>query len=509
MSSEYVFRPLDDAGTERELSRFDSDSPYCTLAYARSLRAMGNEVWVFAHQRDGQFEDATLGCVRRSRWSGSLQFPSLAACAGDPAFWEAVYTMARRNGLMDIAANSFCSPEFELPPLQGETYRRRRQEFVVDLQAPELRKFARDDFRANVRKGDKAGLELRRGRDPEMLEAHLAVMQASRHRREERGEEIMESGEADEARIYLAEGAAELFQVVKDGEVLSSRCLLRSAKRASTQTSGSQRKGMTMGAAHFLIFRAAEVLKSEGVETLVCGGAPEGSTLAEFKRGFCSRIVTLPAATCCVGPLWKRKARTLVGLLRHRPQELQKMVTGARTRWLVYGLDLSVNQDPIVVPGAEFQVLTEDRLMKLKNPPGYPDFRQKQVDRMRRMGGSPAYGVYVDGALAHIRWFVDAEHSVKETPRILLLEPDEGEITASETFPEFRGRGLSPFAIQQVAALARQRGMRRIYGKTTENNIASQRSMTKAGFKPIGHVDVIQPPLRPGTRIVKRSVQWS
>jgi RimJ/RimL family protein N-acetyltransferase len=507
LTSNYVFRPLD-AGAEQELARLDSPSPFCTVAYARSLRRIGNEVWVFGPDRDGMLEDATLGCISPARWSRTLYFPSLAAFAGDPLFWESVYAMARQNGIDDVSAGTFGSPAFDLPRLRGETYRHTRQEYVLDLREPDLRKLMRHGFRDNVRKAQNAGLELRRGREAQFLEAHLEMMRASRHRRAERGETISDAGEANEARVYLAEGAGELFQALKDGEVVSSALLLRSGKQAYTQTSGSQPQGMRMGAAHFLIFQAAQILQSEGAECLNHGGAPEGSTLAEFKSRFSSTIVTLPAAACYLGPVWKRKTRTLAGLIRHRPDDLKRIIKGSRTRWLVYGLDLATTPEPVVVPGAEFSPLPEEQLMRLKNPPGYPHFRQDQVQRLRRLGGSCAFGVFVNGELAHIRWFLTQEHNLKESPRILELQPDEGEITASETFPEYRGRGLSPFAIQQVAALARERGIRRIYGKTKQDNLASQRSMTKAGFKPVGHVDVIQPPLRPGAYVVKRHIRW-
>lgn len=508
MTSNYVFRPLD-AGAEQELARLDSPSPFCTVAYARSLRRIGNEVWVFGPERGGMLEDATLGCVRRTRWSKTLYFPSLAGFAGDTRFWESVYAMARQNGITDLNAGTFGSPPFDLPPLLGETHRHTRQEYVLDLREPDLRKLMRHGFRDNVRKAQNAGLELRRAREEQFLEAHLEMMRASRQRRAGRGEEISDSSEANEARVYLSEGAGELFQALKDGEVLSSALLLRSGKQAYTQTSGSQPQGMRMGAAHFLIFRAAQILQSEGAECLNHGGAPEGSTLAEFKSRFSTAIVTLPAAGCYLGPVWKRKTRTVVGLIRHRPEELKRIVKGSRTRWLVFGLDLSAPPEPVVVPGAEFSPLSEEQLLHLKNPPGYPHFRQDQVQRLRRFGSGCAFGVFVNGELAHIRWFLTQQHNLRESPRVLELQPDEGEITASETFPQFRGRGLSPFAIQQVAALARERGIRRIYGKTTEDNVASQRSMTKAGFKPIGHVDVIQPPLQPGKRVVRRFIRWN
>ena len=52
--------------------------------------------------------------------------------------------------------------------------------------------------------------------------------------------------------------------------------------------------------------------------------------------------------------------------------------------------------------------------------------------------------------------------------------------------PSARGNGYAAEAAQAVVALARQQGLSRIVAGTDEDNIASQRTLERAGFTQTG-----------------------
>ena len=143
---------------------------------------------------------------------------------------------------------------------------------------------------------------------------------------------------------------------------------------------------------------------------------------------------------------------------------------------------------------ARFQPLSEDDLMIPANGPDEAGFRMRQLDRLRRFGTSYAYGVYVRDKLAHVSWLLPPAAVALEHPRILTLKKGEAEITGAETLPQFRGRRLYGFAIQQIFKIAQGSGIRRIYMKTREENASSQIGILKAGLHLTGVVTVFTPP---------------
>lgn len=309
-------------------------------------------------------------------------------------------------------------------------------------------------------------------------------------------------------RALMENGAAELFQAVVETNVLSSVLVLLSSRTGYYQSAGSSHDGMNLGASHFLINGIAGVLKEEGRDTFNLGGAAEGSSLARFKLGFGPETVELPAATCYVGPIWKRKLRSAIRAVRSDRERLVPILTGSSSRLLVFRLDTEASAAAPVapVPDARLEPLNENQLAALPCPVDDSDFRSRQLERLRRFGKSYAYAVHVGEAIAHVSWLLPPSAVAAEAPVILELQEGEAEITGCETVAAFRGKGLYPYAIQCLASLARDQGIRRIYMKTSEANVASQHGIRKAGLSPIGSVRLIHPPLAPSYTIVRRKL---
>ncbi len=208
------------------------------------------------------------------------------------------------------------------------------------------------------------------------------------------------------------------------------------------------------------------------------------------------------------GPIWKRKLRSAIRLVRSDRERLVRILTGSSSRLLVFLLETEAAASAPVapVPEARLEPLNEEQLAALPCPVDDPDFRSRQLERLRRFGKSYAFVVRVGDTIAHISWMLPPSAVASEIPVVLELQEGEAEITGCETAPAFRGKGLYAYAIQCLASLARNQGIRRIYMKTHETNFASQRGIQKAGLRPAGSVRLIHLPLAPSHTIIRRTL---
>jgi len=152
-------------------------------------------------------------------------------------------------------------------------------------------------------------------------------------------------------------------------------------------------------------------------------------------------------------------------------------------RWVVFSAAVEGIPAPVTSAGFTFARLTDEAIARLP-----ADLKPEQVERRQRLGFNGAYEVRVDGAIAHISWLIPRSEDRRILPRVLKLRDGEAEITACLTLPEFRGRGIYPYAIRAIAREAGELGIRRLYMKTKTDNLASQRGIEKAGFERYGQV---------------------
>ncbi len=181
-------------------------------------------------------------------------------------------------------------------------------------------------------------------------------------------------------------------------------------------------------------------------------------------------------------------------------RKLVRLITGDVSSLIVYAADSDKVCPPELQVGLEFLPLTPDDLHGL--PGKEPYFQVRQLERLVRFGASYAYGVYVDGKIAHVSWLLPPAAMDKDVPQVLRARADEAEITCCETLPAFRGRGIYGFAIRNLFEVAYRQGIRRIYMKTTYENKASQSGIEKAGLVRQGITILITLP------IIQRLVVW-
>ena len=263
-----------------------------------------------------------------------------------------------------------------------------------------------------------------------------------------------------------------------------------------------------MGASAFLFHGACRALHAEGVRTVNLGGAPEGSSLAEFKAGFGAEKIPLEECSCYLGPLWLKKMRSALRLARTDRTRLRELLSGNFFRMCVYAHATRMPLPAMAAPaGARFQILSEADLVRTSGGTEECEFRERQLDRLRRFGAGCAFGVYLEERLAHVSWLLPPEAVALERPRFLKLEQGEAEITGSETLSLFRGRNLYPFAIQQIVQAARESGIRKIYMKARKENLPSHAGILKAGFLLSEEIRALTPPGIPGRTLVLHANQ--
>lgn len=480
-----------DRGICERIRALEPTNPFYTAAYVEAQQRLGLEPWILMVREDDQILSACTAFSRSGRLNRLLDVPSLPALQAPDVFWPGLLGFCRRAGVTHLQIGSFASRHASIPFLPGETKRRQRTEFLLDLHQSDPWSSISQNHVRNIRKARKAGIELRRSHDPKACQGHIQLMRSSLHRRTERGESV--SGEPDLANCLalIETKAGEIFQAVCGETLLSSILVLRAEKGAYYQSAGSSAEGMASGASHFLIRETAQVLADEGVEVFVLGGASEPG-LARYKAGFGAQAVELESAEVYVGPAWKRKLTTALRLIRENPRNLWRAIVQVENyvAYVADPTDITAEEEGQLA----LEKLSDDKLSRLAGEHG--DLVEHS-NRTRRYGFNDAYAVFIDGRLAHVSWMIPASHDRLLPVRNVKLHDHEAEITNCLTIPEFRGQGVYPRTIRRLCELAVNLDIHQVWMITGTANKASQRGIQKAGFVRRGRIIRFSSPLLP------------
>jgi lipid II:glycine glycyltransferase (peptidoglycan interpeptide bridge formation enzyme) len=228
----------------------------------------------------------------------------------------------RKQGVTRLELNSFASAAASIPVWPGERSRRKRCEYVLDLgpSGTDLWKRLASNHARNIKRARKLGLEVRRTRESAACRIHADLMAASLERRKDRGESVFEDDALQPVLALTRHGAGELFQIVRQQQVLSSILVLLADKGAYYHSAGTSPDGMACGASHCLIHDIAQTLQGQGLERFNLGGADETNAgLERFKSGFGATATELEAAEFSfAGPLRRAvsSVATLLAVMR-------------------------------------------------------------------------------------------------------------------------------------------------------------------------------------------------
>jgi len=280
-----------------ELTSVYPTNPFYTRRYVGAQRTLGLSPVVFLLRDNGQIQSGCTAFMKKGRLTRFLEITSLPLLDRQSHFWEGVTRFCHKQRITHLKVSTYASPATQIPFLKGETNRRKRSEFLIDLQKPDLWHNLSKNHARNIKRGRKTGLNLKRTNDLEACRSHAQLIGASMSRRGKRGEAVTDTAPLDALGALIDSGAGELFQAVHDGTVLSSVLVLLARKGAYYHSAGNHPKGMAQGASHFLIQEIGNYLRERSFEVFNLGGSdPTNPGLSRFKAGFGAAVVDLEEA---------------------------------------------------------------------------------------------------------------------------------------------------------------------------------------------------------------------
>jgi hypothetical protein len=304
-----------------ELTAQFPTNPFYTRRYVETQRTLGLSPLAFLLRDNGQLNSGCTAFMKKGRLTRFLEITSLPLLDRQSHFWEGVTRFCHKQRITHLKVSTFASPGSQIPFLKGETHRRKRSEFLIDLQKPDLWHDLSKNHARNIKRGRKNGLEMTRFNDSEACRSHAQLIGASMTRRGKRGEAVTDAAPVDALGALVDSGAGEFFQAVLDGTVLSSVLVLLAKKGAYYHSAGNHPKGMAQGASHFLIQEIGNYLRERSFEVFNLGGSDQTNPgLSRFKAGFGAAVVDLEEAdfflSGSVRLVFIRLYRRLSGLYR-------------------------------------------------------------------------------------------------------------------------------------------------------------------------------------------------
>lgn len=296
-----------------QIATLAPDNPFLTAAYAEAQRRLGLLVWAFVLYDDcAVVRTVSLGFMRVGRLGCTLTFPSLVALPPTSAFWSGLEAFVKREHVTYIELESYAAPGAVPPPLARERARVVREEFLLDLDTPNILMEFSSTHRRWVRRAGRKELTLRRSVSPEALMAHNAMSRASIERHT-----LSTEYHQGPLAMSLETGAAELYQAMMHDIPISSVVVLRSPRTAYLMSAGTLDAGRVWGASHWLIHEIACALHREGVSTFNLGGArAEEVGLRMYKLGFGTTTISMEWVSADSGGPLHRTMLAAVGAVR-------------------------------------------------------------------------------------------------------------------------------------------------------------------------------------------------
>lgn len=273
-------------------------NPFHTQAYVQAKRDLGLQPWLIGTRQGVHWTSACPAFIKQGRWTRFLEIESLPAIAQPAIFWDGLAAFIRQQRISLGEIGTYASPPVVIPTLRGETGRESRCEHLLPLQGPDFLQALSSNHSRSIRRGVKAGLQLRVASDTAACEAHAQVIGQSMTRRKQRGEDVVANVGTVEFDALVRRGAGALFQAIANDQVLSSMLILLAAKGAYYHSAGTAADGMACGASPWLVHEAARALRERGLEVFNLGGATQANAgLFRFKSEFGTTPVPLESVT--------------------------------------------------------------------------------------------------------------------------------------------------------------------------------------------------------------------
>lgn len=286
-------------------------------------------MWVLGMRQRGELIAGCAAFLSVGRLNRSLEiesFPVLGPAA--EVFADGLAAFCETQRVSRLSLNTFGSPPgCAIPRFPGESARIPRREFLLDLKASDLWQGLADNHKRRVKVAEKAGVSIHAAR-PAGVREHVTLMEQTFERRKQRGESVPEQIDPSPLEAYIASGAGRIYQAWLGDRLLSSILILLAPSAGYYQSAGNSPEGLSMGASHLLVYRVAQMLKSESIEIFNLGGVSEQNPgLVRFKESFGAQPVELEAAEFDVGPSWKKVVNSMATLFRRGSSRLRNLTS--------------------------------------------------------------------------------------------------------------------------------------------------------------------------------------
>lgn len=256
--------------------------PYYTSQYRTAMQTFGKEIYLIGVESGGNLLFGCLAEMRSGRLSRELSIQSTPSNA-DQCFWQGLSAFCKALKVTHLSLGTVGTCP-QIPSLGDVVTEKIRNEYWVDLTAPNLKSLMKGEQRRIFNRAAEAGLSVRQLSTPEGLDKHNQLTAVSLNRRRHRGESIPFYSGTTVEQALINSGLARLYECVQEDKVLGSVIITLSKMGAHGYSAGYSIEGFKTGAGVFLNHTTFNLLKDEGKILFNLGDAPAGSGLALFKK---------------------------------------------------------------------------------------------------------------------------------------------------------------------------------------------------------------------------------
>ena len=300
-------------------------NPFYTPQYVGCKRSQARSLWMLLLREENRLVSGCPAFVKNGLFTRSLEIESLPAIPDPGVFCEGLLGACREAHISEVCVHTAASSSTNIPQTPGETSRRKRCEFVIDLQNVDLWRQLRPSHRWRINRSRKAGVKASKTSGLQAWQCHLEAVRASIDRRRGRGERFAEIKNVQWLEGVMESGQGELYQAELGNEVVSSALVVKAKRGAYYFWAGTSATGMAVGASHLLIHEIANQLQTQAVDILNLGGTDlQNKGLIEFKRGFGAREILLEDVDLYLGSRTRRLLGRAFELLKEDRRDFFK-----------------------------------------------------------------------------------------------------------------------------------------------------------------------------------------
>lgn len=309
-----------------ELARLNPINPFYSPSYIESRRILGYKPLIFSIRKEGKLINGCPAFVKLNFLNCTLSIESLPYISNPEPFFKGILNFCDEKRISLLRIDTCSCEAANIPTFPGEKSRIKRWEYIIDLQKDNLFKTMRRNHRRNIQRATKAGLSIISSLDEKAFQGHIDSVTGSIKRQVRKGKGFEMVNPKHFASVTKS-GAAELFQAIRNDEVMSSGLVILSEKGAYYYWAGATESGMSCGAAHFLVYEIAKRMRERGMIVFNLGGnVEENKSLTLYKLGFGTTEISLECAEFILGNMFLFKVGKIISLLKENPSLLFKRI---------------------------------------------------------------------------------------------------------------------------------------------------------------------------------------